>query len=538
MGAIKKVKGTLDILPSRFVAAEEVHLHIERWHLVEGVAREAFRRYGFDEIRTPIFEKLELFERGVGTETDVNKEMFVFETKGGERVALRPESTASVVRAALEHGLLNHSGLAKLYYIGPQFRHERPQAGRYRQFSQFGVEVLGQSDNPAIEVEVFELLDWFFKELGITDTELLINSVGDQTDRPAYIAKLKEEIGRRLEHFCGDCRKRFETNPLRVLDCKVPACQPYLNELPKITEMLGDENRRHFDEVCDLLAARGIGYRITPRLVRGLDYYTKTAFEIIGNSLGAQNTIVGGGRYDGLSESIGGPPMKGFGFASGIERIILSLPDTATEQSKESPALFIAYIGEEARRHSFTLARSLRAAGLSVVVDLEGRKLKKALAVANQIGARFSLIIGDAELESSTYLLRNMLTGGQRRVTKDDLESGLVFQKDKELCSSLLDQIQNSELEKIYLAPYEEIKSRIVNFSDKPEENDNDLIRNQIHKGDAATGLADMLKRVGRLSDAQYFYSRAWHIYNDALQMADVKEEVMAKMAQVKEELP
>ena len=425
MSKIQKVKGTLDILPARYVAPGEVHLQIERWHLVEGVAREAFRRFGFEEIRTPIFEKLELFERGVGTETDVNKEMFVFETKGGERVALRPESTASVIRAGIEHGLFQHTGLAKLFYIGPQFRHEAPQAGRYRQFSQLGVEILGQSDNPAIEVEVFELLDWFFRKLQITNTELLINSVGDETDRPAFIARLKEAVEKQLPNLCGDCRRRFASNPLRVLDCKVPSCQPILNELPQITGMLSDENRQHFEEVCGLLAERGIKYTVAPRLVRGLDYYTKTAFEIIGGSLGAQNTIVGGGRYDGLSEILGGPPVKGFGFASGIERIIMSLPPGAAERSNESPSLFIAYIGDEARRHSFTLARRLREAGVSVVVDLEGRKLKKALGVANQLGARHSLIIGEDEINNKSYILRNMYSGDQQTLTEADLIENL-----------------------------------------------------------------------------------------------------------------
>ena len=425
MSKLQKVKGTLDILPARYVAPGEMHLQIERWHLVEGVAREAFRRFGFEEIRTPIFEKLELFERGVGTETDVNKEMFVFETKGGERVALRPESTASVVRAGIEHGLFQHTGLAKLFYIGPQFRHEAPQAGRYRQFSQLGVEVLGQSDNPAIEVEVFELLDWFFRELQITDTELLINSVGDESDRPAFIARLKEAVERQLPNLCGDCRRRFASNPLRVLDCKVPSCQPILNELPQITSMLSAENRQHFEEVCGLLDERGITYAVAPRLVRGLDYYTKTAFEIIGGRLGAQNTIVGGGRYDGLSEILGGPPVKGFGFASGIERIIMSLPESAGERSNESPALFIAYIGDEARRHAFTLARRLREAGVSVVVDLEGRKLKKALGVANNLGTRNTLIIGEDEITNQKYTLRNMQSGEQQTLSEADLIENL-----------------------------------------------------------------------------------------------------------------
>jgi histidyl-tRNA synthetase len=421
MSKIQKVKGTLDILPSRFVSAEDVHLHIERWHLVERTAREAFRRYGFEEIRTPIIEKTELFERGVGTETDVNKEMYTFEDKGGDRITLRPESTASVVRACIENGLYNHSGLTKLYYIGPQFRREHAQKGRYRQFSQIGVEVLGQSDSPAIEAEVIELLAWYFKELGIANIELMINSVGDENCRPAFIEKLKEAIRERLPKLCGDCQRRFESNPLRVLDCKVPSCQPYLNELPKITEMLCEPCDTHFKTFRAYLDERRIAYIVNPRLVRGLDYYTRTAFEITGGNLGAQNTIVGGGRYDGLSEMIGGPPLKGFGFAFGLERMVMSLLESASDRAKESPELFIAYIGEEAQRHSFALARRLREAGVNLIVDLEGRKLKKALAVANSLGARYSLIIGDDEIKNLSYTLRNMTDGEQRRFDEIEL---------------------------------------------------------------------------------------------------------------------
>lgn len=420
---MKTVKGTFDVLPARFVNPDKLHQQIERWHLVERTAREAFRRFGIEEIRTPIIEKLELFERGVGTETDVHKEMFVFETKeDGEKIALRPESTASVVRAYINNSLFNHAGLVKLFYIGPQFRHEFPQKGRYRQFAQLGVEILGQSDNPAIEAEVFEMLVWFFKALGISDTQLLINSVGDEKCRPAYIEKLKASLKEKLPNLCGNCNRRYETNPLRVLDCKVHSCQPYLNELPRITDHLCDECDGHFKEVCALLDERKITYTVNPRLVRGLDYYTKTAFEIVGgDKLGSQNTIVGGGRYDGLSEMLGGPKTKGFGFASGIERILLSLPDETVARAKESPTLFIAYIGDEARRYSFGLAGRLREAGISVVVDLEGRKLKKALAVADSLKTRYSLIIGEDEIKSRNYTLRDMQKSEQQTLDESAL---------------------------------------------------------------------------------------------------------------------
>ncbi|MBI3651823.1 MAG: histidine--tRNA ligase [Acidobacteria bacterium] len=427
---IETVEGTFDVLPARFVKPNRVYQQIERWHLVESAAREAFRRYGIEEIRTPIIEKLELFERGVGTETDVNKEMFTFETReGSERIALRPESTASVVRAYIQNGLFNHTGLTKLYYIGAQFRHERPQKGRYRQFAQLGVEIIGQSDSPAIEAEVFEMLTWFFKELGISDTQLLLNSVGDEKCRPNFIAKLKESLKDKLPHLCGNCHRRYETNPLRVLDCKVESCQPYLNQLPRLTDMLCEECDAHFKELCAMLDERAIAYRITPRLVRGLDYYTKTAFEIVGGGkLGSQNTIVGGGRYDGLSEILGGPPTKGFGFASGIERILISLPDDSVARAKESPALFIAYLGDAARKHSFALARRLREEGVSVVVDLEGRKLKKALALADNLGANYALIIGDNEIQSQSYTLRDMQKSAQK--TCSEAEIIAILKKD------------------------------------------------------------------------------------------------------------
>jgi histidyl-tRNA synthetase len=347
--------------------------------------------------------------------------MYTFEDRGGERVSLRPESTASAVRAYIEHGMFNQPGLVKLYYIGPQFRRERPQKGRYRQFAQVGVEVLGQSDDPSIEAEVIEMLEWYLTELRITGTNLLVNSIGDGNCRPAYIERLREAIRQQLPHLCGSCNQRYETNPLRVLDCKVESCQPYLDKLPSIGDSLCDACRAHFEQFTSLLDERGIAYSIAPRLVRGLDYYTRTAFEITGSQLGAQNTIVGGGRYDGLSQMLGGPPTKGFGFAFGVERMILSLPEDIADGLKEVPSLFVAYIGERARKHSYALARRLREAGISTVVDLEGRKLKKSLAIANSLSARYSLIVGEDEIEKGGYVLRNMSTGEQRNLGEQDL---------------------------------------------------------------------------------------------------------------------
>ena len=421
---ITRVRGTQDILPARFTG--KVDAQIERWDLVERTARDAFRRYGFEEIRSPIIEKTELFERGIGTETDVNKEMYTFEDRDGGRVSLRPEQTASVVRAYIEHGMFNQPGLVKLFYIGPQFRRERPQKGRYRQFGQIGVEVLGQSDDPAIEAEVIEMLDWYLKQLRITGTELLVNSIGDENCRPAYIEKLKEAIRQKLPLLCGSCNQRYETNPLRVLDCKVESCQPHLKELPAISDSLCDACRTHFNQFTGLLDERGISYSVSPRLVRGLDYYMRTAFEIIGNQLGAQNTIVGGGRYDGLSQMLGGPPAKGFGFAFGIERMIMSLPEDTAETLKQAPDIFVACIGANNRKLSFALARRLREAGISTVVDLEGRKLKKSLAVANSLGAHYAVIFGDDEVGKAAYVLRDMTTGEQTTLREEELIATLT----------------------------------------------------------------------------------------------------------------
>src|SRR5262245_27496876 len=267
---IRRVKGTQDLLPARF--GQKVDAQIERWHLAERAAAEVFRLYGFQEIRTPIIEHTELFARGVGIDTDVNKEMYSFEDTGGENLSLRPESTASVVRAYVEHGLFNHTGLVKLYYAGPHFRRERPQAGRYRQFGQIGAEVLGKSDDPAIEAEVIEMLDLFLRRLRVTDTQLLINSIGDHNCRPSYIASLREAIAGRLDRLCDNCKARYQTNPLRVLDCKKESCQSVLAELPVISDFWCDPCRDHFARLQQLLQTRGIEFKIAPRLVRGLDY--------------------------------------------------------------------------------------------------------------------------------------------------------------------------------------------------------------------------------------------------------------------------
>lgn len=424
---IQTVRGTRDLLPQ----------DMPLWHRIEAVAREAFRRYGFKEIRTPIFEKTELFARGVGEATDiVHKEMYTFEDRAredraGESLTLRPENTASVVRAYIQHKMFADKApgeLTKLYYIGPMFRRERPQAGRYRQFYQIGVEVLGTTDDPAIEAEVLEMLDWLLKELGITNTTLLINSVGDAVMRETYLETLRAALAPQLDQLCGDCQHRYETNALRVFDCKNASCQTLIATLPTITDALDDASRAHFEQFKAHLDARGIAYTVNPRMVRGLDYYTRTAFEIVGHDgLGSQNTIVGGGRYDGLSETLDGPPAKGFGFAFGLDRMVMSLPDAEAERLRaaDAPDVFLVYLGETARQHSFQVASALRRAGLSVLLEFEDRKMKKAMAQANKTGARYALIIGDDEVAKGVYGLKNLATGEQEALTITEIEAKL-----------------------------------------------------------------------------------------------------------------
>lgn len=406
---IQTIRGTRDILPE----------DISTWQRIEAVAREALRRYGFREIRTPIIEKTELFVHSVGEATDiVHKEMYTFIDRNEESLTLRPEATASVVRAYIQHRMYADRApgeMTKLYYIGPMFRRERPQAGRYRQFYQVGAEVLGSSDDPLIEAEVIEMLDWFLNELGITNTQLLINSVGDAKTRGPYLEYLRAAIAQVLGQLCTDCHHRYETNALRVFDCKIESCQPVIAELPTISKSLDDASHAHFAAFKSHLDARGIRYTINPRMVRGLDYYTRTAFEIISNSLGAQNTLVGGGRYDGLSETLGGPPTKGFGFAFGLDRLVLSLPDAEAARAREMarPDIFLVHFGETARERAADIARKLRNASLAIEFDFTDRKMKKAMALASKSGARYALIIGEDEISSEKYGLKDLATGKQ-----------------------------------------------------------------------------------------------------------------------------
>jgi histidyl-tRNA synthetase len=406
------IRGTRDILP------EEVG----RWQFVERTARSLFERYGFNEVRTPVLESTELFARSVGESTDiVRKEMYSF-LAGDERVTLRPEATAPVVRAFVEHAL--HRTVAagfpeRYYYIGPMFRYERPQKGRQRQFHQIGAEVLG-SGEPLADAETMEMLWAFLGALGIGDCELTLNSIGDATCRPRFREALLEWLATRRERLCEDCRRRLAENPLRVFDCKVEEDRKLLEDAPSALDHLCEGCSAHFEEVRSALDAYRIPYRVDPRIVRGLDYYQRTVFEVVSRGLGAQNAILGGGRYDGLVEEIGGPPVPGFGFAIGIERLILLLP--ADRGRPTGVDLLLVCLGQDAWRASISLTQRLRGAGLSVVMSLAERPMGAQLKRAERVGARHALFVGEGELAGGRYGLKDLATGEQ--VTVD--EPGLL----------------------------------------------------------------------------------------------------------------
>ena len=366
--------------------------------LCRGSRSRRFPRYNFQEIRTPILEDLQLFQRSVGEETDiVSKEMFAWEDRAraqsekGQWLALRPENTAGVVRAYIEHKLWERPGLQRFYYIGPQFRRERPQKGRYRQFYQIGAEVIGPSaaggESPAVDAEVLEMLATLLNRLGIQGWTLKLNSVGCSEDRPIFLQALRDALKDVVSTMCVDCQRRAETNPLRVLDCKVPADQPIIEKLPRLSDYLNESCRTHFAEVQKILNAVGVPYEIDHRLVRGLDYYTRTAFEFTHGALGAQNAILGGGRYDGLSESLGGPPAPGIGFAIGEDRLVMTLQETAGTAARPAD-VYIAPLGAGMNLHAAKLARELRGQGCDRTVGDENFKLKKSLETASKLGVR------------------------------------------------------------------------------------------------------------------------------------------------------
>jgi histidyl-tRNA synthetase len=389
------------------------------WNEVEAAARQVFRNFNYHEIRTPLLEETSLFARGVGEETDiVSKEMYTFDDHGSS-LTLRPENTASVLRAYVEHRLDQQPGVQKLYYIGPMFRRERPQKGRYRQFFQIGAEAIG-ADSPAVDAEAIELAVAILQAAGINGFELLINSVGSKQSRAKYNDALRVELQVAAPAMCEDCRRRAVTNPLRVLDCKVPADQPIIDKLPSILDFLSAEDREHFRRVREFLDDRGIKFTVKPRLVRGLDYYMRTTFEITHGALGAQNAILGGGRYDGLAETIGSKvPAPGIGFSIGEDRLVMAVEEAGTAK----PAgldLYIAPMGDTALRHCAVLAGEIRKLNLSVEVGTD-RKLKRMLELANKLEARFTLILGDNEIVSQAYSLKNMATGEQETLSRQAL---------------------------------------------------------------------------------------------------------------------
>lgn len=414
--------GTRDLLPDE----------MPRWHLVEARARETFARFGYSEIRTPIIEPTELFARGIGGETDiVGKEMYTFRDQSGKSITLRPEATASVVRSYVQHSMHRGSGLTRLYYIGPMFRHEKKQKGRWRQFFQVGAEVLG-SDHPAIEAEVVNLILSMLGSLEVAN-RLLVNSVGCPACRPAYVGLLRDALRVQAQALCEDCRRRTETNPLRVLDCKVESCQRYIDALPRIADHLCDNCRSHFSEFLGFLDADRVAYEVVPRLVRGLDYYVRTAFEVVSAGLGAQNALAGGGRYDGLSEAIGGPPVQGVGFAMGLDRLIMLLPEGTRGGYEPRPTVFLAHMGDAALARARELGGRLRASGVPCRLEFPGGSLKSQMRIANRLGSRFVVIIGADEVSRDTFVLRRMSDSTQTEVTAEGLLDALTREPEAKL---------------------------------------------------------------------------------------------------------
>lgn len=429
MATLKAVRGTRDLLPPE----------TDLWNRVEATARAVFRRYGFGEIRTPMFEATELFARGVGEETDiVSKEMYTWEDRAraasekAQSLTLRPENTAGVVRAYIEHKMDADGGLKKLFYIGPQFRRERPQRGRYRQFWQIGAEVLGPvssgAESAVRDAEVLEMLATLLDELGVRGWRLEVNSVGSAEDRRRYNAALREALGPVKDRMCEDNRRRAETNPLRVLDSKAPEDQEIIDGLPKIASFLSEDSSAHFRQVLAGLDACGVPYHVNPRLVRGLDYYTRTTFEFTvpdGSGLGTQNALLGGGRYDGLSEMLGGPKAPGIGFAIGEDRLILTLQAQAEEAAAKKLDVYVAPLGVERNAAALALARELRRAGVSAEVGDGTFRLKKSFEAADKI-ARAVILLGEDEVASGVVKVKTFATGQQVEVPRAALVAHLA----------------------------------------------------------------------------------------------------------------
>lgn len=412
MGVItKKIKGTEDVLPKDSY----------RWQFVEDVMRKESAAYGFKEIRTPVFEHTELFARGVGQTTDVvQKEMYTFDTKGGESVTLRPEGTAGAARAVLEHGLVNDSLPIKASYFVSCYRYEKPQAGRLREFHQFGLECYG-TQSPVADAELICAAQSIFDRLGIKQLRLEINSIGCPACRAEYHKALKEYFYGYKDELCETCNSRLEKNPMRILDCKSPVCSKIAQGAPKITDYLCDECKEHFASVQKYLDAAGVEYTVNPTIVRGLDYYTKTVFEFVTDFIGAQGTVCGGGRYDGLIEELGGKHLPSLGFAMGIERLLMLMDKQGIEIPKPSTCdLYVAVMGESASLKSFEIIKAVRSCGLIAETDVVGRGLRAQMKYADKIGAKFSMVLGDNEIEQGKAVIKNMSSGEQTEIVLDN----------------------------------------------------------------------------------------------------------------------
>lgn len=403
---ITSIKGTKDILPS------EVRL----WQRVESAIKTILELYGYREIRTPVFEATELFEKGTGETSDiVMKEMYTFRDKGGRSLTLRPEYTPSIARSIIEHRLYLQTRPLRFYYIGPMFRYDKPQKGRYRQFHQLDIEVFAEKD-PAIDAEIVEMAASLLNQVNVRDIDILVNSVGCRQCRPAYLKDVRAQAEKARDMFCSDCRRKITTNPLRIFDCKVETCQEVSRELPKITDYLCPECDDHFEKFCFYLDKYGLKYQIEPRLVRGLDYYTKTTFEIVSSQIGAQDAVLGGGRYDDMMKDFGGPDVCGIGFAMGMERL-LSLASLPPHPER---FIYLAWMGDLAKREAMLAARYFRQEGVECLIEYRERSLKNQMSRASKLGAAWVLIIGEEEVRKQKYQLKNMQTGLQKEVSREE----------------------------------------------------------------------------------------------------------------------
>lgn len=407
----KKIKGTEDVLPKQSY----------RWQFIESVMREEARTYGFKEIRTPVFEHTELFARGVGQTTDVvQKEMYTFDTKGGESVTLRPEGTAGAARAVLEHALANEGLPIKASYFVSCYRYEKPQAGRLREFHQFGLEEYG-TQSPVADAELICVAQSIFDRLQIKDLHLEINSIGCPSCRAEYHKALKAYFEQYKGELCETCLSRLEKNPMRILDCKSPICSKIAENAPKITDYLCDECKEHFDAVQTYLNAAGVSYVVNPTIVRGLDYYTKTVFEFVTDCIGAQGTVCGGGRYDGLIEELGGNPLPSLGFAMGLERLLMVMEKQGVEiPDFDECLIYIATMGQKAQEKAFELLQTIRECGEHAETDVVGRGLRAQMKYADKIGAKYTVVIGDNEIEEGFAEAKNMQSGKKFRLPLDD----------------------------------------------------------------------------------------------------------------------